>query len=315
MTNELANENTPVVEEIVLDQDTHQNIKDEYEKMGGQSIEQTDKNKSELSDETFEAMITDPSLILKDVRKLAEKHGINYVDLLNKMGFTLPILKAVILNKPITEQIYVFSRELSLVLFSMGEESGTVEEGYNTVNIRSLLGEIRTSGEWLELLDTQIFPFIKYFNENGKIDKDWFTREENKMADISEVEAMADIAKQTFDVQSELTKEVEQMNTELQNLFEGDNEEAEDLSLNHGEESVMDITGEEVKEAQENVSHQGEIEVNQSSDEQMPFHLVESENKKDETVGARNDPNQKWRDWVDGDEYKSSEPKNIIIEK
>lgn len=265
----MFNENTPAIDEIVLDKDTHQSIKDEYEKMGGQSIQQIDKNKSELSDETFEAMITDPSLILKDVRKLAEKHNINYVDLLNKMGFSLPVLKAVILNKPITEQIYVFSRELSLVLFSMGEESGTVEEGYNTVNIRSLLGEIRTSGEWLELLDTQIFPFIKYFNENGKIDKDWFTREENKMEDISEVEAIADVAKQTFGVQSELTKEVQQMNNELQKLFEeGDeSQESEDLSLDHGEESVMDVTEEELEEAQENVSHQGEIEINQTSNE------------------------------------------------
>lgn len=266
---ELNNTNEEQV--IELTKETAQEINDEYAKMAGEeSVKVEDTlNKTGLKDETFEALITDPNFILSDLKKLIDKHGyFTLTDLFNFMGFNINTLKAVIYNKSITEQIFLLSRELRLFLYRIGELSGKKEDGYNTREIRSLLGETMTSKEWLELLDTQILPYIGYYVENGKIDTEWFTREENKLEDP--VEDVKAIVKDTFEINNALAKEIGDVAIpeldevvkqieETENLQ--DNLHQENLQLEHGEETVLETNDEEVKEAQEHIDHAGETVV------------------------------------------------------
>lgn len=266
---ELNNTNEEQV--IELTKETAQEINDEYAKMAGEEpvkVEDT-LNKTGLKDETFEALITDPNFILSDLKKLIDKHGyFTLTDLFNFMGFNINTLKAVIYNKSITEQIFLLSRELRLFLYRIGELSGKKEDGYNTREIRSLLGETMTSKEWLELLDTQILPYIGYYVENGKIDREWFTREENKLEDP--VEDVKAIVKDTFEINNALAKEIGDVAIpeldevvkqieETENLQ--DNLHQDNLQLEHGEETVLETNDEEVKEAQEHIDHAGETVV------------------------------------------------------
>lgn len=264
--------NNPSEEQVIeLTKETAQEINDEYAKMAGEeSVKVEDTlNKTGLKDETFEALITDPNFILSDLKKLIDKHGyFTLTDLFNFMGFNINTLKAVIYNKSITEQIFLLSRELRLFLYRIGELSGKKEDGYNTREIRSLLGETMTSKEWLELLDTQILPYIGYYVENGKIDREWFTREENKLEDP--VEDVKAIVKDTFEINNALAKEIGDVAIpeldevvkqieETENLQ--DNLHQENLQLEHGEETVLETNDEEVKEAQEHIDHAGETVV------------------------------------------------------
>lgn len=263
--------NTNEEQVIELTKETAQEINDEYAKMAGEeSVKVEDTlNKTGLKDETFEALITDPNFILSDLKKLINKHGyFTLTDLFNLMGFNINTLKAVIYNKSITEQIFLLSRELRLFLYRIGELSGKKEDGYNTREIRSLLGETMTSKEWLELLDTQILPYIGYYVENGKIDREWFTREENKLEDP--VEDVKAIVKDTFEINNALAKEIGDVAIpeldevvkqieETENLQ--DNLHQENLQLEHGEETVLETNDEEVKEAQEHIDHAGETVV------------------------------------------------------
>lgn len=263
--------NTNEEQVIELTKETAQEINDEYAKIAGEeSVKVEDTlNKTGLKDETFEALITDPNFILSDLKKLIDKHGyFTLTDLFNFMGFNINTLKAVIYNKSITEQIFLLSRELRLFLYRIGELSGKKEDGYNTREIRSLLGETMTSKEWLELLDTQILPYIGYYVENGKIDREWFTREENKLEDP--VEDVKAIVKDTFEINNALAKEIGDVAIpeldevvkqieETENLQ--DNLHQENLQLEHGEETVLETNDEEVKEAQEHIDHAGETVV------------------------------------------------------
>lgn len=268
---ELNNTNEEVIE---LTKEKAQEINDEYAKITGEeSVKVEDTlNKTGLKDETFEALITDPNFILSDLKKLIDKHGyFTLTDLFNFMGFNINTLKAVIYNKSITEQIFLLSRELRLFLFHIGELSGKKEDGYNTREIRSLLGETMTSKEWLELLDTQILPYIGYYVENGKIDREWFTREENKIE--TEEEATAAVVREAFDANRKLANELMQMNEEVKVLFDEDGnvregEDTDNLQLEHGEETVLETNSEEVEEVQEHLDHAGETVVEEVPVEQ-----------------------------------------------
>ena len=260
---ELNNTNEEQV--IELTKETAQEINDEYAKMAGEeSVKVEDTlNKTGLKDETFEALITDPNFILSDLKKLIDKHGyFTLTDLFNFMGFNINTLKAVIYNKSITEQIFLLSRELRLFLFHIGELSGKKEDGYNTREIRSLLGETMTSKEWLELLDTQILPYIGYYVEHGKIDREWFTREENKLEDpVDDIKA---IVKDSFEINNALAKEIgdvaiPELDEALKEVEQV--EQTDNLQLEHGEETVLETNDEEVKEAQEHIDHAGETVV------------------------------------------------------
>lgn len=257
--------NTNEEQVIELTKETAQEINDEYAKMAGEeSVKVEDTlNKTGLKDETFEALITDPNFILSDLKKLIDKHGyFTLTDLFNFMGFNINTLKAVIYNKSITEQIFLLSRELRLFLFNIGELSGKKEDGYNTREIRSLLGETMTSKEWLELLDTQILPYIGYYVENGKIDREWFTREENKLEDpVDDIKA---IVKDSFEINNVLAKEIgdvaiPELDEALKEVEQV--EQTDNLQLEHGEETVLETNDEEVKEAQEHIDHAGETVV------------------------------------------------------
>ena len=87
---------------------------------------ETEGNNTGISDKSFEALITDPNFILRDFRGLCEKHNINFVDLMNDMGFDANTLRALLVNKPITEQIYTLSRELSIIIYKMGMDSEVI---------------------------------------------------------------------------------------------------------------------------------------------------------------------------------------------
>ena len=132
-------------------------------------------NQTGIQDKSFEALITDPNFILQDFRGLCEKHGIGFVDLMNDMGFNAATLKALLVNKPITEQIFVLARELSIIIFKMGTDSEPV---VNTLDVRTTLGNVGDSKEFLELLDTFIFPYMAEYVKNGNLDPNWILPED-----------------------------------------------------------------------------------------------------------------------------------------
>jgi len=114
---------------------------EEYEKITGKKeLEGTG-----IKDESLEAFVTDPNLILRDVKELCEKHEIDFVGMFNEMGFNKITFKALLVNQPITEQIYVINRELNLLIYKLG-----VASGISTLNARTLLGDVLPSKEWLE---------------------------------------------------------------------------------------------------------------------------------------------------------------------
>ena len=123
-----------------------------------------------------------------------------------------------------------------------------------------------SSKEWLELLDTQILPYIGYYVENGKIDREWFTREENKIEDpVDDIKA---IVKDTFEINGMLAKELNDVAIPELDEVVKQIEESDNLQLEHGEETVLETNEEEVKEAQEHIDHAGETVVEEVPVEQ-----------------------------------------------
>lgn len=227
---------------------------EEYEKITGKKeIEGIG-----IKDESLEAFITDPNLILRDVKELCEKHEIDFVGMFNEMGFNKNTFKALLVNKPITEQIYVINRELNLLIYKLG-----VASGISTLNARTLLGDVLPSKEWLELLDKTIFPYMGEYGKNGKLDKDWFVK--NEQGD--EIEELAESLRDLATVQGELVKEAEKANQATVGLFD----EEENLSLTQGEETVSgEFTTEEVNQAIEESQQDGEITVEEETSVEEP---------------------------------------------
>ena len=208
--------------------------------------------------ESLEAFITDPNLILRDVKELCEKHEIDFVGMFNEMGFNKNTFKALLVNKPITEQIYVINRELNLLIYKLG-----VASGISTLNARTLLGDVLPSKEWLELLDKTIFPYMGEYGKNGKLDKDWFVK--NEQGD--EIEELAESLRDLATVQGELVKEAEKANQATEGLFD----EEENLSLTQGEETVTgEFTSTEVNQAIEETGQDGEITVEEETSVEEP---------------------------------------------
>lgn len=209
-------------------------------------------NQTGIQDKSFEALITDPNFILQDFRGLCEKHGIGFVDLMNDMGFNAATLKALLVNKPITEQIFVLARELSIIIFKMGTDS---EPSVNTLDVRTTLGNVGDSKEFLELLDTFIFPYMAEYVKNGKLDPDWILPEDP-------------------------SKELQQMvsdqigiNQEMQNAVKEADKRMEDLKaledaveLTQGETVVAVVSEEELKEALEHATPEGDVEVSEEAE-------------------------------------------------
>nr|DAN93544.1 MAG TPA: hypothetical protein [Bacteriophage sp.] len=227
---------------------------EEYEKITGKKeIEGIG-----IKDESLEAFITDPNLILRDVKELCEKHEIDFVGMFNEMGFNKNTFKALLVNKPITEQIYVLNRELNLLIYKLG-----VASGISTLNARTLLGDVLPSKEWLELLDKTIFPYMSEYGKNGKLDKDWFVKNEQE----DEIEELAESLRDLATVQGELVKEAEKANQATVGLFD----EEENLSLTQGEETVTgEFTTKEVNQAIEETQQDGEITVEEDTSVEEP---------------------------------------------
>jgi hypothetical protein len=217
-------------------------------------------NQTGIQDKSFEALITDPNFILQDFRGLCEKHSIGFVDLMNDMGFNAGTLKALLVNKPITEQIFVLARELSIIIFKMGTDS---EPAVNTLDVRTTLGNVGDSKEFLELLDTFIFPYMAEYVKNGKLDPDWILPEDP-------------------------SKELQQMvsdqigiNQEMQNAVKEADKRMEDLKaledaveLTQGETVVAVVSEEELKEALEHATPEGDVEV---TEEEVDWNSVREE--------------------------------------
>ena len=190
-----------------------------------------------LQDESFEALITDPTLILKDFRGLCEKHSIDFVGLLNQMGFNSSTFKALLVNKPITEQIYVLSRELNLVIYRLG-----VASSVSTLDARSMLGNTGNSKDWLEMLDTIIFPYIAEYDKNGMLDPDWFLK--NNVTTLEE--ELAGVVQETLQTQTALIEEAQKADEAVADLLDATLVE-EIVELSHGDDTVAEVA---VKDAQ-----------------------------------------------------------------
>lgn len=204
-------------------------------------------NQTGIQDKSFEALITDPNFILQDFRGLCEKHGIGFVDLMNDMGFNAATLKALLVNKPITEQIFVLARELSIIIFKMGIDSEPV---VNTLDVRTTLGNVGDSKEFLELLDTFIFPYMAEYVKNGNLDPNWILPEDPS----KELQQMVSEQIRINQEMEEAVKEADVRMGELKELEEA-------VELTQGETVVAVVSEEELKEALEKATPEGDLEV------------------------------------------------------
>lgn len=216
-------------------------------------VEEETGNQTGIQDKSFEALITDPNFILQDFRGLCEKHGIGFVDLMNDMGFNASTLKALLVNKPITEQIFVLARELSIIIFKMGTDS---EPAVNTLDVRTTLGNIGDSKEFLELLDTFIFPYMAEYVKNGKLDPDWILPEDPSKELQQMVSDQININQEMQDAVKEADKRMEDLKA-LEDAVE----------LTQGETVVAVVSEEELKEALEHATPTGDVEVTEEDTE------------------------------------------------
>ena len=210
-------------------------------------VEEEVGNQTGIQDKSFEALITDPNFILQDFRGLCEKHGIDFVDLMNDMGFNAATLKALLVNKPITEQIFVLARELSIIIFKMGTDS---EPAVNTLDVRTTLGNVGDSKEFLELLDTFIFPYMAEYVKNGKLDPDWILPEDPSRE-------LQQMVSEQISINQEMENAVKEADVRM-----GELKALEDaVELTQGETVVAVVSEEELKEALEHATPEGDVEV------------------------------------------------------
>ena len=101
------------------------------------------------------------------------------------------------------------------------------------------------------------------YGKNGKLDKDWFVK--NEQGD--EIEELAESLRDLATVQGELVKEAEKANQATVGLFD----EEENLSLSQGEETVTgEFTTSEVNQAIEETGQGGEITVAEDTPVEEP---------------------------------------------
>jgi hypothetical protein len=210
-------------------------------------------NQTGIQDKSFEALITDPNFILQDFRGLCEKHGIGFVDLMNDMGFNAATLKALLVNKPITEQIFVLARELSIVIFKMGIDS---EPEVNTLDVRTTLGNVGDSKEFLELLDTFIFPYMAEYVKNGNLDPNWILPEDPSRE-------LQQMVSEQISINQEMENAVKEADVRMGELKELE----EAVELTQGETVVAVVSEEELKEALEHATPTGDLEVSEETPE------------------------------------------------
>lgn len=204
-------------------------------------------NQTGIQDKSFEALITDPNFILQDFRGLCEKHGIGFVDLMNDMGFNAATLKALLVNKPITEQIFVLARELSIIIFKMGTDSEPV---VNTLDVRTTLGNVGDSKEFLELLDTFIFPYMAEYVKNGNLDPNWILPEDPS-------KELQQMVSEQISINQEMENAVKEADVRMGELKELE----EAVELTQGETVVAVVSEEELKEALEHATPTGDLEI------------------------------------------------------
>lgn len=204
-------------------------------------------NQTGIQDKSFEALITDPNFILQDFRGLCEKHGIGFVDLMNDMGFNAATLKALLVNKPITEQIFVLARELSIIIFKMGTDS---EPAVNTLDVRTTLGNVGDSKEFLELLDTFIFPYMAEYVKNGNLDPNWILPEDPS-------KELQQMVSEQISINQEMENAVKEADVRMGELKELE----EAVELTQGETVVAVVSEEELKEALEHATPTGDLEI------------------------------------------------------
>lgn len=232
-------------------------------------VEEETGNQTGIQDKSFEALITDPNFILQDFRGLCEKHGIGFVDLMNDMGFNASTLKALLVNKPITEQIFVLARELSIIIFKMGTDS---EPAVNTLDVRTTLGNVGDSKEFLELLDTFIFPYMAEYVKNGNLDPNWILPEDPS-------KELQQMVSEQISINQEMENAMKEADVRMGELKELE----EAVELTQGETVVAVVSEEELKEALEHATPTGDLEVVEESVEESTEEEVTEESQVDST--------------------------------
>lgn len=257
-----------VIQEVPVEEVTETTapvVDNEITETASPAVEEEVGNQTGIQDKSFEALITDPNFILQDFRGLCEKHGIGFVDLMNDMGFNAATLKALLVNKPITEQIFVLARELSIIIFKMGEDSDPV---VNTLDVRTTLGNVGDSKEFLELLDTFIFPYMAEYVKNGNLDPNWILPEDPS-------KELQQMVSEQISINQEMETAVKEADVRMGALKELE----EAVELTQGETVVAVVSEEELKEALEQATPTGDLEVESTEEEVTETESVEEPTK------------------------------------
>ena len=129
----------------------------------------------------------------------------------------------------------------------MGTDS---EPAVNTLDVRTTLGNVGDSKEFLELLDTFIFPYMAEYVKNGKLDPDWILPEDPSKELQQMVSEQININQEMQDAVKEADKRMEDLKA-LEDAVE----------LTQGETVVAVVSEEELKEALEHATPTGDLEV------------------------------------------------------
>ena len=126
----------------------------------------------------------------------------------------------------------------------------------DTLDVRTTLGNTGDSEEFLELLDTFVFPYMAEYVNNGKLNPDWIVPKD-PAAEIQEVVA------HQINVNNEMNKAVDDAQVYIDELSDLEDR----IELTQGEESVAAVSEEQLEKVIQKVQDDGDIVVEEDEDQ------------------------------------------------
>ncbi|MGN6746857.1 hypothetical protein, partial [Neisseria sp. P0024.S002] len=130
------------------------------------------------------------------------------------------------------------------------------EPTVDTLDVRTTLGNTGDSEEFLELLDTFVFPYMAEYVNNGKLDPEWIVPKD-PAAEIQEA------VEHQINANNEMNKAVEDAQVYIDELSDIEGR----IELTQGEESVAAVSEEQLEKVIQKVQEDGDIVVEEEENE------------------------------------------------
>lgn len=292
------------------------NTKNTFTNVEQQENQEPKSDNPEVNDEmekALEILYANPDFLAKDLRDVFKKHDLSLAEFLSDFGFNKDNLEGFMRAKTVAEQIYILSREFRQYLFRLGvqsekkyiqeqkeqnpdaEESTLVPPAYkfSTLNIRLLLNDNSDGKEFLDILDTQVLPYIKHYKEHQTIDTEWFTRDLNKDARLPE-ELVGDELVGMVESQGDYLREMEKIEKVGEMLFDKDGnplpeiiefdedgnpifptETQDSIQVSHGEETVLETNETTLEEVSKQTPQEASLTVGENDNLPNPPEVID----------------------------------------